>query len=174
MRWLLAALPLALAACGPGESRPALMAPPMQAMAVRHAGSLSVAASGGCEACGPGQARLSATHFQQAAELALRQSGLFTAVVPPPAGHDLALRIFRADAPVIGFDMRCTMEVGWTLTRPGQAEPVWQQALETSHTATMADAFAGVERVRLCWEGAARANLVAGLGHLARLPLPPR
>ncbi len=169
------ALLLALAGCGPGESRPALMAPQGMAYGPRHAGSVSVTASGGCVDCAAGQARLSAAQLQAAAIQGLRDSGLFAQVLAqPPAGHDLALRIFRVDAPLFGFDMRCTIEVGWTLTRPGDPTPVWQQAIETSHTARTSDTFAGVERVRLCWEGAARNNLAEGLRRLATLPLPPR
>jgi hypothetical protein len=175
MRWLAAALLLALAACGPGQSRPVSMAPPMDAVVARHAGTLAVSASGGCEDCGAGQARLSAAQLREAAVLALRASGLFVAVADqPPTGHDLALRIFRVDAPMFGFDMRCTVEIGWTLTRAGQASPVWQQAIESRHNATVGDAFAGVELVRLCWEGAVRNNLAEGIGRLARLPLRPR
>lgn len=183
MRRLAAALPLlALAGCEPGESRPTLMAPPMMATTVRHAGTVRVAASGGCEDCASGEARLSAAQLREAAVQALRGSALFAAVQEgpaagpegPPPGYDLALHIFRVDVPVLGFDMRCTVELGWTLSRPGAAGPVWQQAIETTQTARVGDAFAAVERVRLCWEGAVRTNLAEGIGRLARLPLPPR
>jgi hypothetical protein len=45
------------------------------------------------------------------------------------------------------------------------------QSIKSSHTATMGQAFAGVTRLRLAVEGAARENIQLGLMAISRLQL---
>jgi hypothetical protein len=63
------------------------------------------------------------------------------------------------------------LEAGWSLVRTSDSKVVLRQVIKSSHTATMGDSFAGVKRLQLAVEGAARANIEQGLAAIAALDL---
>jgi hypothetical protein len=63
--------------------------------------------------------------------------------------------------------MTTVMTVLWSLSRNDTRETVWQALIESQHTATAGEAFAGVVRVRKATEGAARENIEAAIQQLA-------
>ena len=67
--------------------------------------------------------------------------------------------------------MTATIETSWTLTRLSDHAVIWQKSITTSHTAKTGEAFAGVTRLRLATEGAARDNIQDAITHLSLLPL---
>ena len=67
--------------------------------------------------------------------------------------------------------MTVTLEITWSLTRVKDDEVVWRKAIVSSLTAKAGEAFAGVTRLRLANEGAARKNMAAGIAAIADLYL---
>lgn len=61
--------------------------------------------------------------------------------------------------PFGGFDMTVTSRVRYKLTDKATGKLAFEQAIEASHTATVGDAFAGYERLRLANEGSIKQNI---------------
>jgi 23S rRNA A2030 N6-methylase RlmJ len=51
------------------------------------------------------------------------------------------------------------MEVSYTLVDTQSGKTVWSKNIASEHTAKAGEAFAGVKRLRLANEGAAKANI---------------
>jgi hypothetical protein len=73
------------------------------------------------------------------------------------------------EQPIMGFNMSVGLRVDWKLTRASDQKVLWHDKIESSHTATVGDAFAGIKRLRLATEGAARANIQQALTKLSTL-----
>ena len=109
-------------------------------------------------------------------EAALREwveeSRVFREVVSGKQGqYELAVTVIQLSKPVFGFTFTVDMEAGWSLTRLDGGQVAFRKVIKSSHTATMSDAFAGVERLRLALEGAARENIRQGITAIAALDL---
>jgi len=63
------------------------------------------------------------------------------------------------------------MEAAWSLSEQKTKKVVMRDSIESSHTATMGQAFVGVTRLRLAVEGAVRENIRQGLMGISRLQL---
>jgi len=117
---------------------------------------------------------VSNSEFQSALVESLRKAGIFRSVeASANAPYRLKVRLEHLDQPVAGFDMTVTLQTDWILTRPPEERVLWQQRILSPYTATMGDAFAGVTRLRVATEGAARRNIEQGLAKLAELKLDP-
>jgi hypothetical protein len=57
------------------------------------------------------------------------------------------------------------------LIRASDKSVVWRKPITSTFTAGMGDAFAGVTRLRMAVEGAARANIAQGLKEISDLKL---
>jgi hypothetical protein len=66
--------------------------------------------------------------------------------------------LVSVDQPLVGFDMTVTTTVTYTLLDPA-GNQVWSKSVSAPHTATVSDAFLGVERLRLANEGSAKENI---------------
>ena len=89
----------------------------------------------------------------------------------PFGDYVLTVVIISVDQPSMGFSFTVKMEAGWTLKRAAGGAPVWQESIRSQHTAGATDASAGVERLRLATEGAARNNIAQGLSSISKLNL---
>jgi len=138
----------------------------------QHADPISVHVSGGKDTNPAWTSQISDADFTTAIESSIRQSGLFSGVVGRDGGtFHLEVMLVRVAQPIAGFSMTVTVEVNWTLSRSSDKSVVWQKAVISNHTATTGDAFAGVTRLRMATEGAARKNIEQALQQISQLDL---
>lgn len=90
--------------------------------------------------------------------MALQQSLVNYQLHSPTGPYRLNAVLVNVDQPFIGFDMTVTTTVNYTLLDPTGNE-VWSKGVTAPYTATMSDAFLGVERLRLANEGSAKENI---------------
>jgi hypothetical protein len=72
---------------------------------------------------------------------------------------------------MMGFSMTVKMEVSYTLVDTTSGKAVWSKNIASEHTAKASEAFAGVTRLRLANEGAARDNIEQALTEMSALQL---
>jgi hypothetical protein len=138
----------------------------------KHAKTISVTTSGGQETSSVGKSQISDVAFAQAITDSINNSKTFSQVIQGKgADYLLNVTIFNMDQPSFGFSFTVKMEAGWSLRRADTGAVVWQESIKSEHTATTSDAFAGVERLRLANEGAAKENIAQGLSKISALSL---
>ncbi len=166
-------LALALGGCATASNSASMAAAPVAAVK-KHTGSVSVNVTGGSETSSMGASKISSADFAEAIKTSITQSGLFAKLLPTGQTEDyhLEVAIVRLDQPTFGFSMTVTIESNWTLTRGSDKTAVWQKAIVSTHTAKTSEAFAGVTRLRLANEGAARTNIQDALTQIGALTLP--
>ena len=110
--------------------------------------------------------------FAQAIREGIAESGLFRSVVTVGDGdYLLEVSLIKVNKPLVGFDMTVILTADWKLTHIATRKIVYQDTITKSYTATMGDAFAGIKRLRLAEEGAAKENITEGLNRISRLNL---
>jgi len=72
---------------------------------------------------------------------------------------------------MIGFSFTVKMEVSYALKDTQSGNTVWTKDVNSEYTAKVSEAFAGVERLRLANEGAARENIRQAITDMAALTL---
>lgn len=91
---------------------------------------------------------------------ALRQSFAAHAMLATEQGDfRLDAELVELSQPLAGFDMTVHAQVQYTLTNVQTGAVVFDQRIAESHTATVGDAFMGVERLRLANEGSIKTNI---------------
>ena len=169
---LLLVTPLFLGGCATPTQSTAMVATPVGTVN-RHSQSLSITVAGGSETSAAGASKISDNDFADALRQSITQSGLFAKVSPAgQSDYHLEVQIVRLDQPIMGFSMTVTLEADWKLARQGDHQIVWQKAIISTFTAKTGEAFAGVTRLRLATEGAARANIQDAIGQMSALALP--
>jgi len=137
----------------------------------KHAKSTSVTVSGGKETNSAGKSQISDVAFKQAIVDSITKSQVFSKVADSGTNYTLTVAIVSMNQPSFGFDFTVKMEAGWTLKRADTGAVVWQEVIKSEHTATTSDAFAGVARLRMANEGAARNSISQALGKISQLKL---
>ena len=137
----------------------------------RNSGSVSVEVSGGRATNPMWTSQISNDAFAQALRDSIQKSGLFSTVTDSGANYKLSAFLGKVDQPLFGFSMTVKMEVTYTLIDAGSGKTLWQKDIASQYTAHPSDAFAGVTRLRLANEGAARANIQQALAQLSTLSL---
>jgi len=142
-------------------------------VAVTHASSsdVSVSVLGGKDTTKMGASQISDDAFAQALRDSISQSGLFKAVAATGGRYKLSAFIGKVDQPMMGFNMTVKMEVSYTLVDTKSGKAVWSKNIASEHTAKPSEAFAGVTRLRLANEGAARDNIEQALTEMSALQL---
>jgi hypothetical protein len=98
------------------------------------------------------------SEFEQALEASLRDAGLLSA--GKQAGkYTLVAHLENVDQPMAGFNMTVTATVMYSLVERATGKEVFNRRISLPFTATVGDAFAGTERMRLANEGAVRVNI---------------
>jgi hypothetical protein len=167
-----AVLVVVLAGCAAPAGKQAMTVDKPVAVAKQHPYSVTVTASGGAETTALGSSNIGNAELKGAIESSIRESRVFREVVEGQGGqYELVVNVITLSKPSIGFSFTVDLEAGWTLTRVADRQVLLRKAITSSHTATMGAAFAGVERLRLAVEGAARANIVQGLAAIGQLDL---
>ncbi len=167
----LTTLALLFGGCATPSKPTAMVADAVQATNRNHA-SVVVNVTGGAETSSLGASNIANQDFAEAIKSSITQSGLFSSVAGESGDYQLNAQIVRLDRPMFGISFTVNMEVTWRLLRTGNQAVVWEKAISSSFTATMGDAFAGVTRLRLANEGAARANIQDAITQMGALTLP--
>jgi len=170
---LLAVTGLFIGGCAtPAQSN--AMIPTSMGTVTKHQESVSLNVTGGSETSAAGASQISNADFASALGQSIQQSGLFAKIIPAGQSSDyhLEVAIVRLQQPMFGFSMTATIETNWTLTKVSDHTVAWRKAITTSHTAKTGEAFAGVTRLRLATEGAARDNIQDAISQLSGVTLP--
>lgn len=137
----------------------------------QHAKSTSVKVDGGQATSSMGKSQIGDAEFAAALVDSINRSKTFSKVIQGNgADYLLNVTIVSMDQPSFGFSFTVKMETVWTLTK-ADGGVIWKGAVKSEHTATTKDAFAGVERLKLANEGAARNNISLGLAKIGKLAL---
>ena len=118
-----------------------------------------------------GASQISNDAFAQALRDSIEKAGLFSGVTADGSRYRLTSFIGKVDQPMFGFSFTVKMEVSYTLKDTKSGSTVWTKDINSEYTATTGQAFAGVERLRLANEGAARENIRQALTEMAALSL---
>ena len=144
---------------------------PVAAIAGQHAQTTGVVVAGGSETSALGKSQISNEAFQQAIVMSIEKNKTFSSVVKGSAGdYQLAVTVISMDQPSFGFSFTVKMEAAWSLKK-ADGTVVMQESIKSEGTAGATEAFAGVERLRLANEYAARANIAAALEKIGKLSL---
>ena len=164
----LTALVAALGGCSIDPVRTENLVPTAAVSGKKHSATVSLDASNSTSA----PLKVNDDQLKQALKDAITKSQTFSQVIDGKGGrYLLTVNIVKLDQPAFGGSMTVTMEVGWTLKRADTGATVWQEAINSTHTTGMGEAFVGVERVRLATEGAVRNNIASGLTKIGQLNL---
>lgn len=107
--------------------------------------------------------------FEQALESSLRAVGLFA---PKQGGrYMLTAHLENVDQPIFGFSMTVTATVKYVVTERASGKDVFEKTVVVPYTASVSDAFMGVERLRLANEGAIKANITQLIDELFSLKI---
>lgn len=171
MLLVVTALVLTLAGCAAPAGREA-MTPTALAIDKHYPYSLGVQASGGTETGAMDSSNIADADLKAAIEQAVVQHKLFKSIVQGAGGdYELSVRVTSLSKPVFGTTFTVQMETGWSLTKVADRALVMRKSVKSTGTATMGDALAGVTRLRLAVEAAARDNISQGLTAIAELNL---
>jgi hypothetical protein len=137
-----------------------------------HQASVGLVVDGGQETNPMWTSQISNEAFRQALEASILSSGLFSAVLEvEDVDYLLQVELVDMEQPMMGFNMDVRLSADWRVVKADSKEVVFEQRVLGSHTATVGDAFAGVKRLRLANEGAARSNIQQGLERVSNLSL---
>jgi hypothetical protein len=160
----------AIGGCATG-SKPDAMVAQIVAPVHRSDGDVSIAVSGGKETSKMGASQISNDAFAQALSDSIDKAALFAKVSTDGTRYRLTGFIGKVDQPMIGFSFTVKMEVSYALKDTKSGNTVWTKDINSEYTATVGAAFAGVERLRLANEGAARENIRQAVTEMAGLTL---
>jgi hypothetical protein len=128
-------------------------------------GSIYVIVEGGNETSSAGTSQISNSDFRSAIVDSIKATTLFetTADDSSEASYVLHASIIDVEQPSFGFSMTVTIEVAWSLGNKSEDRPIWRSSHVSTYTASAGEAFAGVTRLRLATEGAAKQNITWAL-----------
>lgn len=134
--------------------------------------SVSIEVTGGSETSSTGTSRISNQDFHSALEKSIIDSGLFSSVTTSEnADYQLEAYIAVLSQPMMGFSMTVSLEVAYRLKDLRNDLFVLEKNVDSTYTAAAGEAFAGVVRLRLATEGAAKMNIQKLLETVSELQL---
>jgi len=140
--------------------------------AKQHQKTVNVGVTGGQETETTGKPQISNAALTQALVESITKSKVFSRVIQDKGvDYQLMVTLFSMEQPSFGFSFTVKMEAGWTLKRVDTGATVWQKSIQSEHTVGAGEAFAGVVRLRMATEGAARQNIALGLSEISKLNL---
>lgn len=160
---------ISLIGCASYHARKQAMVADSFQMSNKHAHSINVSVIGG-DSASRLKSTLTSEEYEEALKISLINSNAFSEVVNNiNANYFLNVNIINVGYPPPGADMRVTVVTNWKLSSTPTGTNIWQEIISSSHTATVADAFGGVNRVRIAIEGAAKKNIQKGIEKLSTL-----
>jgi len=134
--------------------------------------SVQVQVSGGHDTGALERSQISNEAFAEALVTSIEKSKLFTEIKQDEnADYLLHVVLLDLEQPMFGGAFEVRMEAAWMLINRSNGETVWKKSIKSQHTAGVSDAFAGVTRIRLATEGAAKNNITQGIDLLSKLDL---
>jgi hypothetical protein len=168
---LLMAAAVLLAACASPANREA-MTPQAITVSKHHPYSVQVRTGGGSETGAMDSTNISDADLKGAIEAAIIQSQVFKAIVQGGDGdYELSVRVTSLSKPMFGGTFTVQMEAAWSLTKVSDPSVVMRKSIKSTGVATMGEALAGVTRLRLAVEAAARDNIGQGIRAISELAL---
>ena len=138
----------------------------------KHKYTVTISTQGGNETGDNVVASISNNDFAEAIEKSIIENGLFTQVIHgSDSDYFLNTTIIDISTPVFGASMTVNMEIAWSLSNTRSQHVVMRESIKSTYTAGAFAAFAGVTRIRLAVEGAARENIRLGLIAISKLHL---
>ena len=166
-----ASLCLALIGCSTPATREA-MTPQKVIVSKHNPYSVHVQTNGGAETSAISGSNISDAELKAAVEDAVVQSKVFKSIVQGAGGdYELSVRVVSLSKPLFGATFTVEMETAWSLTKQADKTVLMRKSVKSSGKATMGDALAGVSRLRMAVESAARENISQGLLAVAELKL---
>ena len=126
--------------------------------------------TGGKETNPMWKSNVGGSEFTMALEGSLRNVGLL-APNRQTGRFILTAHLNSLDQPTFGLDMTVTASVNYVLVERLNGKEIFQRTMSVPYTATMSDAFIGVERLKLANEGAIRSNITQLIDELFRLKI---
>jgi hypothetical protein len=83
--------------------------------------------------------------------------------------YSLSVEMVEIDQPSFGFDMTVTTVVKYILKEKSSGEVLLNKEVNAPQTATVGDAFSGVERLKLANEGSGKKNIEELINLLSEL-----
>src|SRR5882672_2429062 len=103
---------------------------------------------------------LEASDFKEAIEKSLANAGLGKAAASGRAAeYQLLAQIVELERPFAMARITASLEVAWSLLRASDKAVTFRKVIKSTHTGGAFDAFAGVVRVRMAIEAAAKNNI---------------
>jgi hypothetical protein len=87
--------------------------------------------------------------------------------------YTLSAVMMKVDQPMFGASFTVTSYIHYQLVRNSDNKIIFDQEISSPYTATMSDAFIGVERLKLANEGSARSNITELIDKLYLLKIKP-
>jgi len=120
--------------------------------------------SGGRDTNPMGASQIDNYSFKEAILISLKNEGLYQ----ENSQYRLEVTIVNFNQPLFGLDMTVGMNVQYTLIDDKTGKIIWREFIAESFTAKVSDALAGIERLKLANEGAARKNIQGLLKKLSK------
>jgi hypothetical protein len=137
-----------------------------------YAGAMSVAEVTGGEETDPmWKSMVGNGQFHEALQHSLAANKLLAAT-PEAAKYTIKAELKELSQPFMGFDMTVSAKVNYQVAAKDASELAFGQVIDSEYTATVSDAFLGVERLKLANEGAIRENIKEFIKRLVAAPPP--
>ncbi|MEW5771269.1 MAG: hypothetical protein AB1831_13010 [Pseudomonadota bacterium] len=125
--------------------------------------------TGGKETNPMWKSNIGSPEFEAALESSLRAVGL---LAPRQGGrYTLTAHMENVDQPFIGLSMTVTASVRYMVVERSTGKEIFNKVISVPYTASVSDAFLGVERLRLANEGAIRENISGLIDELFRMDI---
>lgn len=108
--------------------------------------------------------------FTNAVKHSLSSLGLYSG----SGRYKLEINMIKVDQPLFGLDMTVTTHIRYILTDSQTKNVVLDETVVAPYTATVGDAFLGVERLKLANEGSGKENIKGLIEKLSALKIKPQ
>jgi hypothetical protein len=102
---------------------------------------------------------------------AIKESKLFSEILPNGGRYSLELYVVNISQPYAGKNMTAGVEIAWTLKDMTAGKLVWKESIQTQKTVPQEEAFAAIDRIKKATELAAKENIELGIKKLSALNL---
>lgn len=171
---LISSITLVLFGCASGAKMENMVATPSKSLVYDQQikQQVGVGAVTGGEKTNPlWTSEISNEAFSGAVEKTLLGQGL---LAQGEGRYQLLVSMLKVDQPLMGFDLEVVTHVHYVLKDRQTDEVLMSEIVISPYTATVSDAFAAVQRLRLANEGSGRENIAALLERLAALKIDPQ
>jgi len=149
----------AMVGCASPAQRAAMESGAVMPARLSIGSNVRVSVSGGQDTSAVGAPAIADADLKAAIEASILKASLFESVRQDFADFDLVARIIEVQRPVAGFSFTVTLEIAWQLVRASDQKILFRKSIRSEHTTGALESFAGVTRLRMAIEGAAKKNI---------------